>query len=292
MSTRRTRPLSRRLRPLIVVSLAAPLGMIGCVNQSEYDELYTTNRTLQERNVELRQQLEEQESTIALLRDRVQAGDETLSETQRRNSTLNDEIVRLRQNYRDLNDRLDNASVAFLDPKTDRALRELAARNPNLMTFDSSKGMVQFASDLTFGSGSAELQANAAQGLREFAQILSAADANYELRVVGHTDNVPVSRPETRQKHPTNVHLSVHRAISVRDALVNGGLPGDRIQVAGWGPFRPAVANPDRGGAAANRRVEIYILPSSWQGGAMAAAPVEGNDEPAPAATRRPETIK
>ena len=78
--------------------------------------------------------------------------------------------------------------------------------------------------------------------------------------MVGHTDNMPISKPDTRAKHPTNMHLSTHRAISVRDALVADGITANRVQVAGYGEFRPVAENGTRG-SATNRRVEIFLTP-------------------------------
>ncbi|NCF41171.1 MAG: OmpA family protein, partial [Planctomycetia bacterium] len=63
-----------------------------------------------------------------------------------------------------------------------------------------------------------------------------------------------------RAKHPTNMHLSTHRAISVRDALVKDGIAANRVQVAGYGEFRPVAENGKRG-SATNRRVEIFLTP-------------------------------
>ena len=105
------------------------------------------------------------------------------------------------------------------------------------------------------------LKAEAAATLAMLADILNAEEASaFELRVIGHTDNVPVERPRTKALHPTNVHLSVHRAISVRGALVEAGVEPMRIQVAGYGEFRPIVPNGAKG-AAANRRVELLLVP-------------------------------
>lgn len=286
----RLRSNTRRTTLAAAPLLVGALGTVGCVNQSEYDKLYSTNRALEERNVMLQQQIEERESTIALLRSRVQSGDEALDETRRRNAALNDDIVRLRNNYRSLSERLDDAATMVLDPRTDQALRDLAARSPDLIRFDSERGMVRLASDLTFATGSAEVQQNAQQTLRRFAEILQSAEASgYQLRIVGHTDAVPVSRPETRRRHPTNMHLSAHRAISVRDILTASGISPTRIEVAGWGPHRPAVPNPPSGGAAENRRVEIFVLPDAWTGPTaveQASAPVE--DATGEADRRRP----
>jgi chemotaxis protein MotB len=81
-----------------------------------------------------------------------------------------------------------------------------------------------------------------------------------EVRIVGHTDDVPIGKPQTRELHPTNVHLSVHRSISVRSALVSAGVEPVRIQVAGYGEYRPVIENRP-GGTPENRRVEVYLTP-------------------------------
>ena len=56
------------------------------------------------------------------------------------------------------------------------------------------------------------------------------------------------------------MHLSVHRAISVRKALAGAGVEPARIQVAGYGEFRPIVPNGPKG-AAENRRVDLILVP-------------------------------
>lgn len=240
------------------------LGMTGCVNQGQYDKLHAANRALEERNVALQQDVASKDQSIALLKQRIGEGDATVGTAQGRNAELNSELVRLRESYRQLAERLNNASISALDPEVDRALRALASRHPNLVTYDATRGMVEFRSDLTFASGSADVRADAEPTLQQLAQIVASAPAaNYDLRIVGHTDNVPVSKPATLQAHRTNMHLSAHRAISVRDKLKGMGVAEDRIEVAGWGPWRPKVANPDRGGAEQNRRVEIFFVPSS-----------------------------
>jgi chemotaxis protein MotB len=138
----------------------------------------------------------------------------------------------------------------------------LAAQYPNLLTFDPERGMLRFASDFTFALGSADLSASAQTSLAQLATILNTGTAaNFEVRIVGHTDNVPISNPSTRAKHPTNWHLSAHRSISVGSALISDGIAPTRVQVAGCGEYRPIVSNPAKGGAAANRRVEIFLVP-------------------------------
>jgi chemotaxis protein MotB len=148
-----------------------------------------------------------------------------------------------------------------LPPDIEADLQRLASEYPQLMTFDARRGMLRFSSDFSFALGSTELSQDAMTTLDVLADILNKSSAaGLEVRVVGHTDNVPIGKPETRQKHPTNLHLSVHRAIAVQDALVDQGVAATRIQVAGYGEYRPIVANGPKG-AQANRRVEIFLAP-------------------------------
>ena len=46
---------------------------------------------------------------------------------------------------------------------------------------------------------------------------------HFDLVVAGHTDDVPIKKAATKAKHPTNWHLSVHRAISVANVKVTSG---------------------------------------------------------------------
>jgi chemotaxis protein MotB len=132
------------------------------------------------------------------------------------------------------------------------------------MSYDRRLGLVRIRTDLTFPSGSAELRPGVQAALAELARILASREAaKYEVQVVGHTDNVPISNPQTRRNHPTNWHLSVHRAISVKDALADAGVAPVRMAVAGYGRFRPVVPNgPD--GAEENRRVDVFLTSPTY----------------------------
>ncbi len=80
------------------------------------------------------------------------------------------------------------------------------------------------------------------------------------IRVVGHTDSQPISNPATRQRFANNRVLSVFRAIAVSEALqMRASLA--TVSRSLVGPHRPAVANNPTGGTAANRRVEIFVVP-------------------------------
>lgn len=245
--------MKKRLAMLLMAAMAT-VGATGCVAQREADDLRTLYRKSQEQIIDLQAQLEEANARIAALQgagmDQAQLA-ELMAERDRLRAALADAEARLREA---------GQQVALPEP-LDAALRELAGQYPELMEYDAARGMVKFRSDLTFPLGSAEVGPQARTTLNRLAEVLrSPAAAGYEVRIVGHTDAVPVSNPATKAKHPNNWYLSAHRAISVRDVLEQAGVEPTRLGVAGYGQYRPVVPNDSRGQAEQNRRVEIYLL--------------------------------
>ena len=72
------------------------------------------------------------------------------------------------------------------------------------------------------------------------------------LRREGHADNVGAM--ETNQK------LSEERAAAVGKALVERGVPEQRIRTAGFSSRRPVASNTTPDGRRLNRRVELVLL--------------------------------
>ena len=78
------------------------------------------------------------------------------------------------------------------------------------------------------------------------------ANPTLRLRVEGHTDNVGKGR--------ANLDLSAARARSVVQALVVGGVAGDRLKAEGFGDTKPIADNSSVDGRAKNRRVQLSKL--------------------------------
>jgi chemotaxis protein MotB len=142
-------------------------------------------------------------------------------------------------------------------------LRDFAKGN-EMVTFDEGSGMLKFKSDLLFKLGSDEVAPEAMGSIKALCTIMNAKEAaKFDIIIAGHTDDVPIKKPATRVKHPTNWHLSVHRSISVLNLMTANKVGSKRLSVRGFGEFRPAEVNkPGKKGSAANRRVEIFIVPS------------------------------
>jgi chemotaxis protein MotB len=109
-----------------------------------------------------------------------------------------------------------------------------------------------------FDSGSATPKAEALPTLRQIADRLGATP--YDLRIEGHTDNVPIHTAE----FDSNWELSAARATHIaRLFLEMKALPADRLSAAGYAEFHPVASNDTAEGRAENRRVDLVVLPRS-----------------------------
>lgn len=115
------------------------------------------------------------------------------------------------------------------------------------------------AGEVLFGLGKDQLTEDGRKALQGIAKVLAAGDGPIE--VVGHTDNLPVAKPETKKRFPRgNLELSLMRALAVADYLEkSGGLAASRISCVGYGEHRPVADNRSEGGRRKNRRVEIRV---------------------------------
>ncbi len=265
-----TRSFLKTARPLTLLALGGlfttTLG--GCVSQSQFDAAERDNRMLREQLAQLQG---EQGSYTGQLDNERRLRQQAEAAAQQANAALagaQEDLANLEAAMQRMGNDLTQVSLMGLDRRTDQALRELARKYAGRIIYDPDRGMLRFNSDLTFGSGSDAVTTEGRQSLTDLAEILKAPEAsNYELEIVGHTDSQPIS-DRTRQFHATNMHLSAHRAISVRRELVTMGLPANHIMASGWGEHRPLVPNTSNGNTPQNRRVEIFIRPSSGQSGA------------------------
>ena len=240
-----------------LVGVGLSLGLGGCVSQQHYDRLEMQYRASADRNSSLARENEQLQSALALQGNASSGTQSTLEQLRAENAKLRGELAANSDLLLELDGQL--RSLDLMDPATDRALRELARKHPNLVVYDSALGMLRFSSDLTFNSGSDQLREEANSTLASLADVLKGQEAaKYELHIVGHTDSQAISSG-TAQRHPSNTHLSVHRSISVKQRLASLGIPSERLMVAGWGESRPAIPNSGTGNTPQNRRVEIYF---------------------------------
>lgn len=147
-----------------------------------------------------------------------------------------------------------------LPPSVNARLGQIEERHPDRYEFEPATGLSSFNSDLLFDTGKDELRPEAKVLLEEFVAAFEGVDVqDLQIEIDGHTDNQPIGQPETAAKHPTNWHLSVHRAIAVERYLEKAGLPRDRIRVSGFSLYHPVADNDSAAGRRRNRRVEVRV---------------------------------
>ena len=252
----------------------------GCVPQQKYDELLTAYRGKEQQTMKMQEELQASQANEALLRKQLTDQRSYLDQLKTVNAEQATELEQMEGDFQSLSQRITSLRVAALPPELNAKLTHLRDAYPDLLTFDEATGMLRFNTDMSFALGSANLSAEAKSAMANLATILnSPAGTAFDLDIVGHTDNVPVSRPATKQRYPDNMHLSVGRAMAVRTQLVNDNVTGARIKVGGWGEHRPLRTNPAQGGEPANRRVDLYLVPGTM--------PALSNSSPAPSSGER-----
>ena len=267
-----------RMSHWVGISLIS-FSLVGCVSQEKYNAMKLDRDQLAERLGQSDSQLQAltaERDAYKNQRDSMLAGGNNQTALV---SNLTQQLANLQSQYDTLNRQYEDAlgkmgtAPALPKPVTD-ALNQFAAENPDLVDFDSARGIVKFKSDITFNSGSSDLTARASDAINRFASILNSAAASaYELQVAGHTDNRRIMRPETvKAGHKDNWYLSAHRAISVAEALQRDGVTSGRLGVAGYADQHPIADNNSEAGRAQNRRVEVLILPTTVRSGAGSVA--------------------
>lgn len=139
-----------------------------------------------------------------------------------------------------------NAAVNGWTPETPTVKPHVVSSAPQIVRLDS---LSLFApGEASLKSGSTKVLVNALVGIK--------ARPGWLIVVSGHTDNTGSLR--------LNQALSLKRAEAVRDWMRDtGGVPESCFAVQGYGATRPLKSNDTTAGRAANRRVEIRLVPQA-----------------------------
>ena len=109
---------------------------------------------------------------------------------------------------------------------------------------------VDIPADVSFDVGRYAIKPNMRPVLDRLASTLNQHPVT-TVTIVGHTDSTG--------SDAVNDPLSINRAASTRDYLVQRGVSAQRIAVDGRGSRQPVADNSTASGRAMNRRVEIFI---------------------------------
>ncbi len=127
----------------------------------------------------------------------------------------------------------------------------LSQFNLILETRDTTRGLIVNMSDVLFDTAKFTLRPGAREKLAKVAGLVM-GHPGLELAVEGHTDSVGGEQ--------YNQILSEQRAGSVRDYLIQQGIPATNLAAAkGFGKAQPVASNDSATGRQRNRRVELIV---------------------------------
>jgi outer membrane protein OmpA-like peptidoglycan-associated protein len=139
-------------------------------------------------------------------------------------------------------------------------------RNAEVQEITDANGLdavkVTFDSGILFATGKADLTAASKTSLSQLAGVLK-KNADCDVAIQGHTDNVGFRGKSAAQSVELNKALSLDRAAAVSSYLQSLGVSTSQIkEVQGLGQESPVASNDTEAGRAQNRRVEVYLYAS------------------------------
>lgn len=258
------------------MTLVALFLSAGClVGKGKYDALYSEHEALKS---EYSSYKSDAESAIKAGKDEAQTLSQALALAEAESNRLKLQINQLQAEKANL--LADQTQLKSSVQEMEQALVELAERKAaadarvaeyrDLLSrfqalIDAGKLkvkivdgrlVVELATDVLFASGSSNLSKEGKTALIEVSGVLASLPGR-RYQVEGHTDNDPISTAQ----YPSNWELASARAIVVTRTLVDAGLPADRVSAASYGEYRPVASNETKEGKAANRRIEIVVVP-------------------------------
>lgn len=144
------------------------------------------------------------------------------------------------------------AAVGYQMDKQIKELKESTAGSGVDVTSDGQSILVNLPNGVTFPVDSSAIEPSFRSTLDDVAASL-VKYPNSLIDVYGHTDSTG--------SDTYNQALSERRARAVADYLTSRGVAASRLRSQGFGETQPVASNLTEEGRAANRRVEIKIVP-------------------------------
>lgn len=265
---------SWRLRRAELAVAALAWLALGCVTSGEHGRVVTERDALQER-VRL---LEASNESLSNERVKLISEVEDLA-TEREDLAASVEELRATRDQLQENLALTSSQLA----KRTAEVQQLRSTYDGLVSdlqSEVASGRVQIeqlrdglnvklAQGVLFPSGSAQVGTEGAEVLGKVAHRL--LELPHRILVQGHTDDVSISG-RLAERYPTNWELAGARAASVVRILAERGVPPVRMAAVSLADTEPVAKNDTLEGKAANRRIEIRLIPAPGAAAGAAAA--------------------
>jgi chemotaxis protein MotB len=261
--------MMRYLRVGVVV-LASAFIASGCVSSGTFKQMEAgKNReiaALQQEKASLEQKKSLLDQQNAELKQQVSSLDQQKATLEKQKAELEQEKAAAQQQVGSLEQ--EKAALLANSQQRQKQYEELVQG----LAKEVEKGQLQvrqyqnmlsvdLAEQIFFDSGRAALKAGGKEVLQKVAEALKGYE-NKIIRVVGHTDNVPVAK-SIQGIYPSNWELSVARATNVVRFLQVSGIPPERMVPSGRGEYDPVAPNDTPEGRQKNRRIEIVLIDKS-----------------------------
>lgn len=230
-----------RLQPILVESSPITVGSVTYGSGVSLQAL----QGLRDPILQLRIQEETQQQ------GQLNASLQALQQTQVQFTTSSDDIGTEISNF------FSSLAQISTDP-TNLGLRQgalTAAGNMTTAFNNVASNLGQQRSSLDQGVSQDVQQVNVLTAQIDMAKVLS--ERNYNIRIEGHTDDVPIHNPQ----YASNWELSTARSTEmVRLLITRYGFSPELLSAAGYAEFHPIASNDTEAGRALNRRVDVVIL--------------------------------
>ena len=245
------------------LAVAAALALSACVSQGTYEKLEAEKAQEIDALQSQRSALERQ---LADLREQRAALEKDKTSLEKDKASLERDQASLRAQ----NEALDRERMKLLETSKqsqsqyDALVQELnkEVRQGQLQVRQYKDMLtVDVAEQLFFDSGRATLKETGKDVLKRVADAIKSYD-DKSIRVVGHTDNVPISGA-LQKTYPSNWELSVARATTVVRFLQESGIEPERLVATGRAEYAPVAENDSPEGRQKNRRIEITLINKS-----------------------------
>lgn len=266
----------------MTLAARAPIALLlvglGCVPIQKYRDLETSladaQGTIESRDariVDLEAEVARQEGLVRDLEGRVASLEEALEGKRKALEDAQAREAKLMASQGQLEADVESMkqALAELEARREAAEKRLAAYRDLLSRFQTlidagmlevkiqnGRMVVELASDVLFASGSAELSKDGKAAIEQVSGVL-ASIPDRTFQVEGHTDDDPISTSQ----YPSNWELASGRALTVVKTMVAVGMPPERISAASYALYQPVAPNESKEGKAANRRIEIVVIP-------------------------------
>jgi chemotaxis protein MotB len=221
--------------------------------------------SLKQSEQDLKTRLQQKDDSFGKLQSRLETLHAQILSLQGQTEQKKTELMGLKKQFQNVWEEKDSVEIKIEEIKsTYNALVNKLQENINnqeaIIKEFEKKLSVTFIDSVLFGFGKASITPEGKKILKNVGDILKNLEAR-KIRVIGHTDNIPISS-KYQSKFPTNWELSSARAAAVIRFFQNeSGLDPENMECAGRSYYQPVTSNKTSVGRAKNRRVEIIIVP-------------------------------